>query len=213
MEPLRIGLIRPPETSTSSAFRTLLTELVDDDEGAEVTKDGSMLMDETTDKLLSDLRTITEEVADDIRVRIRLREYQVHDRTGNEIIFGSKNMTDFLENDLLLALDPSEPQSSAMLRGTSINPRQRVVVAFSSKDDLFDRGRFLSMRKFPILEEIPRETRTALQGVFLLHLSPNDDQRAIEYQHSKSIVAEAFHYPFSRTIEVENDRYTKLHLL
>ena len=64
-----------------------------------------------------------------------------------------------------------------------------------------------------MLEEIPRVTRTALQGVFLLHLSPNDDQRATEYQHSKSIVAEAFHYPFSCPIEFENDRYTKLHRL
>ena len=212
MTQFSVGLIRPPETAASAAFRELIIDEADDELAENLRNDPGPRFDETADKLLTELREMIEEVAERIHIRIRLYEYQAHEIRGQDVMLGRKRLRDFLQNDLLVALDPNESQCAAMMEGTSVNPVQRVAVAFSSREDLYAKGRFLAAKKLPVIDGKRDDAHEALLRCFSLHLSPNDDQRSQDYADSLSVVGKALCYPHAPPVPVERKHFTSLYI-
>lgn len=201
MHTLVVGILRPPETAASVEFRDAIIDY-DGDELAEHLKIGTLRFDTVTDTMIADFRLMIEEVADGLEIPIRVYEYQTHEFNGHTLdTMGKKRRRDFLENDLLASLNPTPSQCALMIEGAQINPRQRVAAAFSRPSELLDTGRYLTAKKMPLLGIREGETRGAIMRAFPLHLSPNEDQRAVDTQASKEVLKKALCYPLPAPAE------------
>lgn len=202
-------MLIPPEVSAAAALRVALRDVADHELAEDLSKADEPRYDEVVGKLVTEVRDILFEVADENDIHFEFQEYQVYHLGGQGEVLGKRRRIAFLENDLLVTLDPT-PLQCAMI-GRTMHPCQRVAAAFTQTEGLYERGRMLSAGgKVPMLAAGQGNIRLALQRAFLLHLPVNDDQRAMTYQSAKSVIAGAFRYPHTRAIDVNVGHFTNI---
>ncbi len=196
---LSVGMLLPADISAVVAYRDSLIDRAERDEDAELggnlRADTPIRFNGLAERLVDEFREMIMEVAGNVGVRVHVQDYQVHELAGHCEMMGSKRRRDFLKNDLLAAFDPSPTQCAVMMEGTVHNPAQRLAIAFSDPEDLYGIGRFLTAKKLPLFHMPEGEKYDVIQRAFPLHLSPNEDQRSQNFQHSKFMVAKAVCYP------------------
>src|SRR6185295_9070640 len=118
MNRLVVGLIRPPDTAASVEYRDDLIEIADDDLANDLRRDTPIRFNEKANRMVAEFRAMIEEAADELWIPVSVYEYQAHEFSGPLEMFGEDRRRDFLNNDLLAALDPSPTQCAAMAEGT-----------------------------------------------------------------------------------------------
>lgn len=188
--PLTVGILRPPDTTMSHFF----ADAIFDGRSRSLAE-----LRDHRDSRIADMRTMFEEAADKIGVRLNVAEYQLHDGQMHYRIMGRKRQRDVRDNHILAGLDPTATQYQFLTRPARHKPLHRAVIGYTSRDALFDAA---SMHGAGQTSLVSAGSRKALRSVFVLHTPLNDESAAKGYPHNLAAVESAIRYPFIDPLDV-----------